>query len=364
MKIKLILAITLATTFVECYGKEVKLSVKDRIYFKSGRVAIPLQFTTLSDHAINFINYINTTWKAGRNFDESVGERYLRGLMGVAKSMVKPRLPVLKHELSEFEIKNLPDEFDARKEWPKCKTIPEIRDQGSCGSCWAFGAAEAISDRICIASNGRLQPQISAQDLVSCCAYCGNGCFGGFPAAAWHYYAEFGIVSGGLYNSSEGCQPYGVAACEHHQKGPRPQCGELVRTPKCVRKCRDGFNETYFDDKYYGSNAYSIMNNVDQIKKEIMTHGPVEADFEVFSDFVQYKSGVYRRHSDRHLGGHAIRILGWGIENKVPYWLCANSWNSDWGDKGYFKILRGSNECNIENNIHAGTPKIDDDDDN
>ena len=62
MKIKLILAITLATTFVECYGKEVKLSVKDRIYFKSGRVAIPLQFTTLSDHAINFINYINTTW--------------------------------------------------------------------------------------------------------------------------------------------------------------------------------------------------------------------------------------------------------------------------------------------------------------
>lgn len=54
------------------------------------------------------------------------------------------------------------------------------------------------------------------------------------------------------------------------------------------------------------------------------------------------------------MGGHAVKILGWGVEEGTPYWLCANSWNSDWGDKGFFKILRGENECGIETGIVAG----------
>ena len=50
-----------------------------------------------------------------------------------------------------------------------------------------------------------------------------------------------------------------------------------------------------------------------------------------------------------------LQILGWGVENGVPYWLCANSWNEYWGDHGYFKILRGSNECGIESHVVAAT---------
>lgn len=68
--------------------------------------------------------------------------------------------------------------------------------------------------------------------------------------------------------------------------------------------------------------------------------------------------GVYQHTSGGELGGHAIRILGWGTENGTPYWLVANSWNSDWGDKGYFKILRGKDECGIEGEIAAGMPKM------
>ena len=51
------------------------------------------------------------------------------------------------------KIKDVPATFDARTQWPKCTVIGAVRDQGGCGSCWAFGAAESISDRICIASN-------------------------------------------------------------------------------------------------------------------------------------------------------------------------------------------------------------------
>lgn len=67
-------------------------------------------------------------------------------------------------------------------------------------------------------------------------------------------------------------------------------------------------------------------------------------------------TGVYKHVSGKFIGGHAIRILGWGIENNTPYWMVANSWNSEWGDKGLFKIFRGSNECYIEQNVYAGIP--------
>ena len=51
---------------------------------------------------------------------------------------------------------------------------------------------------------------------------------------------------------------------------------------------------------------------------------------------ITFFKGVYQRHSDEVLGGHAIRALGWGVENGTPYWLMAYSWNTDWGENGNF----------------------------
>ena len=89
-----------------------------------------------------------------------------------------------------------------------------------------------------------------------------------------------------------------------------------------------------------------------------MTNGPVEAAFTVYADFPSYKSGVYQHVTGGQLGGHAIKILGWGVENNTKYWLVANSWNEDWGDKGFFKILRGKNECGIEGGVCGGVPRV------
>lgn len=68
---------------------------------------------------------------------------------------------------------------------------------------------------------------------------------------------------------------------------------------------------------FLGEQPYSIMSDVAQIQTEIMTNGPVEAAFTVYADFPSYKSGVYIKHSDQELGGHAIKIIGWGVQKGV-----------------------------------------------
>jgi cathepsin B len=320
---------------------------------QSVRHNVPSGEDALTDKMVEYINQLNTTWKAGKNFDGYTLE-FVKRLMGVHKDNKNYRLPALRHDINNLVI---PDSFDARKNWPECPSIKEIRDQGACGSCWAFGAVEAMSDRICIASKGKQIVEVSAEDLTSCCESCGFGCSGGYPGAAWNYWVQSGLVTGGLYNSHKGCQPYEIAACDHHTKGKLKPCGDIQPTPTCVSICEKGYNVSYTQDKHYGAKAYSIESDVQQIQAEIMKNGPVEADFNVYSDFLSYKSGVYQKHSDDLLGGHAIRILGWGVEKNVPYWLVANSWNEDWGDQGYFKILRGNDECGIEDDINAGLPK-------
>uniref|UniRef100_A0ABI0NU15 Cathepsin B n=1 Tax=Bos taurus TaxID=9913 RepID=A0ABI0NU15_BOVIN len=262
-----------------------------------------LYFPPLSDELVNFVNKQNTTWKAGHNF-YNVDLSYVKKLCGAI--LGGPKLP--QRDAFAADVV-LPESFDAREQWPNCPTIKEIRDQGSCGSCWAFGAVEAISDRICIHSNGRVNVEVSAEDMLTCCGgECGDGCNGGFPSGAWNFWTKKGLVSGGLYNSHVGCS------------------------------------------------SYSVANNEKEIMAEIYKNGPVEGAFSVYSDFLLYKSGVYQHVSGEIMGGHAIRILGWGVENGTPYWLVGNSWNTDWGDNGFFKILRGQDHCGIESEIVAGMP--------
>lgn len=315
-----------------------------------GKTLPPLEM--LSQDMVDFVNNLNTTWKAGHNF-KGASKEYVKGLCGVIKNPHALSLPVLE----QGDIGALPKEFDAREQWPYCPTIKEIRDQGSCGSCWAFGAVEAMSDRICIHSKGKVNAHISAEDLLTCCgAECGGGCNGGFPQQAWHYWATKGIVTGGQYGTMQGCQPYAIPPCEHHVNGTRPTCSGIQDTPKCVKTCEASYKVDYEDDLYFGSEPHTVKVLDKAIMKEIMENGPTEVDFTVYSDFPSYKSGVYHHTTTEVLGGHAVKIIGWGEESGVPYWLVANSWNTDWGDNGFFKILRGQNECGIESDVISSVP--------
>jgi cathepsin B len=101
--------------------------------------AVVAEHNLLSDAFIDEINAKATTWRAGRNFQPDVPMSYIRRLMGVHADAPRFQLAPLYHSIGDDE--DMPTEFDSRTQWPDCPTINEIRDQGSCGSCWACKSA-------------------------------------------------------------------------------------------------------------------------------------------------------------------------------------------------------------------------------
>ncbi|CAJ0596279.1 unnamed protein product [Cylicocyclus nassatus] len=251
----------------------------------------------------------------------------------------------------------LPERFDARERWPRCKSITYIRDQSKCGSCWAVAAAEVMSDRLCVQSNGRKNVHLSDTDILACCGEpCGEGCEGGWPYKAWKFLQEYGVVTGGHYREKNVCLPYSFHPCGN--KTGQPYYGECPSTryptPKCRHRCQYGYPFEYPQDKYYGRSAYYIENNEKMIRQAIMKDGPVGAAFDVYEDFRQYKGGIYKHTAGKQTGSHAVKILGWGKENGTDYWILANSWGVTFGEQGYFRMVRGENDCKIEEEITAG----------
>ena len=163
------------------------------------------------EQLIHRLNSKPSTWRAGRNdnFDINKSPSEYAHLLGA----LEEPFPVDMGLKTEFKTKMelIPDSFDSRDKWGSiCPSVLEIRDQASCGSCWAFGAASALSDRVCIASNGAFTESLSTEDVLSCCGVtCGMGCNGGYLATTWKYFQTNGICTGGLYQGT-GCKPYRV----------------------------------------------------------------------------------------------------------------------------------------------------------
>jgi len=294
---------------------------------------------------IKEINSKKTTWTAGHN-EFIQGLEHAKRLSGTFMDDPNP-LPFLSAQergIRPLESATPPASFDARTAWPGC--IGAVMNQAECGSCWAFGCSESLSDRFCIHSNSSIHVTLSPLDLVTCDKQ-SAGCEGGNPSQAWQYTMTTGIVT-------YPCYPYNasIPTCPPQQQ----PCLNFVPTPPCKPVCVNG--DSWDGSKHFSDKVYGIRDNIVDIETEIMTNGPVEAAFDVYQDFLTYKSGVYQHESGSLVGGHAVKIIGWGNLSGEDYWLVQNSWTTYWGLSGYFMILKGVDECGIESGITAGLPKI------
>jgi len=237
-------------------------------------------------------------------------------------SPFNPIRPKHAPELSTPSV-TVPDTFDWRENKPP--VVTDVKDQGMCGSCWAFSTTGNIEGQWALAKNP-LTP-LSEQNLVDCdheCMEweneqaCDSGCDGGLPPNAYEYVIK-----------NKGIDTEATYAYDGYD-----------------RACR--FKTTGVGAKI--SNWTFISQDEDQMAQALISQGPlsvaVEADMWQF-----YMGGVFYLPCGTELD-HAVLLVGYGTETdiffqKMPYWTVKNSWGEGWGSSGYIYVERGNGKCGI-----------------
>jgi len=198
-------------------------------------------------------------------------------------------------------------------DWRTKGAVTPIKDQGQCGSCWAFSTTGSFEGAWALKAGNKLL-SLSEQQLVDCSSAYGNqGCNGGLMDQAFQYI----IANNGI--ASESAYPY--QAVTNQCMSPLPP---MVATLS-----------SYKDVKQYSESSLLTAAAIGPVSVAI------EADQESFQF---YQSGIY---ADPNCGtqlDHGVLVVGWGQTSaKVNYWIVKNSWGVSWGDKGYIYMARGIN---------------------
>jgi C1A family cysteine protease len=281
----------------------------NKSYITAEEFEARLGIFTENDQLINLHNSTNASFELGHNFMSDMTEE--------EKARMRGRLPTLG---AEKRVKVLStDNLASSVDWRGTAVNP-IRDQGQCGSCWAFSSVCAMEGAHYIAT-GTL-PQFSEQQLVDCAKFAwGNlGCSGGLQENAFNYYESNDAIDRSLY-------PYTArnGDCQYSQ---------LKHTAVEV-------------STYVNTTPRSASQTKAAIAQQPISVS-IEADKAVFQ---LYKSGVFDSTSCGTSLDHAVALVGYGTENGQDYFILRNSWGSSWGDQGYMKIANvgdGAGICGVQ----------------
>jgi cathepsin F len=216
------------------------------------------------------------------------------------------------------------DEFD----WGDKGAVTPVKDQAQCGSCWAFGTTGDIEGVDFIAT-GKL-PSLSEQQLVSCDTSEDEGCNGGLQEDAFDYV----IKQGGLVSESD--YPYTSGT------GKTGRC-KLSPTAAPAGKITSW------------SQVSSSAKGETNVGPTLQAQGPVTIGIDA-SQMQNYKSGVdYPKSCSARDVDHAVLITGFGKTDTYPnypyYWKIKNSWGTDWGEDGYYRIMAGVSACGLATDV-------------
>lgn len=213
----------------------------------------------------------------------------------------RPNLDVPRITLRFDEaVQDLPTELD----WTTKGAVTPVKDQGQCGSCWAFSTTGSVEGAYAIAK-GKLQ-SFSEQQLVDCSGSYGNqGCNGGLMDYGLKYIKDNGICLESAY-------PY---------KGVAGKCQKCTSVTKIT---------SYVD----------VTPNSESALQQALQFGPVSVAIEADqSSFQFYSSGVLTSSCGTSLD-HGVNLVGYGSLNGQDFWKVKNSWGSSWGEKGYILLAR------------------------
>jgi C1A family cysteine protease len=199
-------------------------------------------------------------------------------------------------------------------DWRSKGAVTPVKNQGQCGSCWAFSTTGSLEGAMFI-KNKQL-PNLSEQQLVDCAGSSGNqGCNGGLMDYAFTWISTNGICSESDY-------PY------------------VARDQSCKKGCKSVGKNKGFKDVQQGSES-ALISAVALAPVSVA----IEADQ---SAFQFYSGGVFSASCGTQLD-HGVLAVGYSAQGSQKYWIVKNSWGTSWGEQGYIRMVQGKNECGINN---------------
>jgi C1A family cysteine protease len=198
-----------------------------------------------------------------------------------------------------------------RLDWREHDAVSGIRDQKTCGSCWAFAMTQALESYVKMTRKITGDVSLSEQALISC---------GGK-----------GSCDGGILNA-DFLQTTGLP--------PASDFPYSATNDNC-----DNAQADWRDHAYKIGSWRSVKQDLMSIKTALATYGPLPTAFFAYEDFMYYKSGVYSYVKGKPLGGHAVLIVGYDDDGQ--YFIVKNSWGPNWGEGGYFRIAYSEMETAV-----------------
>jgi C1A family cysteine protease len=267
-------------------------------------------------------------WLAGKTsmseLSNSEQVKYLGFVPKLGEDSLEVREQISQSNLAAFKAEGMmafgyPSAYDLRNVGGR-NYITSVKNQGSCGSCVAFGAAATAEGTYRRQRNDpNLNIDFSEAHLFYCIAKsqnrnCGNGWW---VAPALDAFKNPGIVD-------EASFPYTAGDQNCNLPG-----GWQQRVTKITN--------------------WHKITNVSQMKQWLSTKGPLAACYTVYQDFFSYRSGIYRHVSGARRGGHCVSCVGYN--DAQGYWIMKNSWGSGFGEAGFFRIAYG--QCGIDSDMWA-----------